>query len=274
MNILPLHEGHAIEKVAFGIEWSTPLPPSSIAGFEGVYDSLLKDQLPSKKPLVHFDVTISEKGGSAQHSMNKTGWVFERFAPNGEPERSLVLAASSLSATFHGYTRWVEVYRNAVDMMNPFLKLISDHSEGVAAFGLQYHDVFRVVGDKKLFTADMVLRRGSAILPASVFDRTSLWHAHHGYFTDFEEGPQQRKLTVVKVDLVDQNEDRNLRVTTVHKTIFTEPIKDLAQLDSAVDDSYLNVALHDMHDENKEVLRSVLNDEALKKIGLYGDGEG
>lgn len=268
MNITPLHDTHAIESVSFGVEWQQPLPPAVMGALESVYEATLKSELPSKKPVQQFAFEINLEGGNAIRPAQAVGWTFERFAPDGRIDRNLMLSPTTLAVTLHTYTRWEEVYATAAALMRPLLPLIAVSSGGFTVFGLQYQDVFRIIGDDSAqFRADMLLRRNSAMLPASVFQQASLWHAHHGYFTEMPDAPSRRKLTVVNTDLIDENGNRQVRILSVHKTVFTAPLTDTEQL-YAGENPPLHAAMHEMHSENKTVLRELLNDDMLARIDL------
>lgn len=272
MNISPLHDTHAIESVSFGVEWQQPLPPAVMGTLESVYEATLKDKLPSKKPVQQFAVELNlESGSKSIQPAQAVGWTFERFAPDGRIERNLMLTPNTLAVTLHSYTRWEEEYATAADLMHPLLPLIAVSSGGFTAFGLQYQDVFRITGDDLAqFRADMLLRQNSAMLPASVFQQKSLWHAHHGYFTEMPDEPECRKLTVVNTDLIDENGNRQVRIWSVHKTVFNAPLSDVEQL-YAGNNPLLHAAMHGMHSENKAVLRELLNDDMLARIHLNAE---
>lgn len=267
MNITPLHDAHAIESVSFGVEWRLPLPPTVMATLEAVYEATLKQCLPSKKPVQQVAFEFSVDGSNRIKQEESLGWTFERFAPDGRIDCSMMLASNTLAVTLHSYSNWQEVYAKAAEMMRPLLPLIAISSGGLTVFGLQYLDVFRIVGEPADFHADMLLRRDSELLPQSVFKQNSLWHAHHGYFTDLSDEPARRKLTVINTDLVDENGDRNLRILTMHRTMFSTPWLDVDQIyaDGAFS---LHTAMDDMHNDNKAVLCSLLNDPMLERIRL------
>lgn len=272
MNITPLHDTHAIESVSFGVEWQQPLPPAVMGALESVYEATLKNELPSKKPVQQFAVEFNlESGGKFIQPTQAVGWTFERFAPDGRIERNLMLTPNTLAVTLHTYTRWEEVYAIAANLMHSLLPLIAVSTGGFTAFGLQYQDVFRITGDDVAqFRADMLLRQNSTMLPASVFQRKSLWHAHHGYFTEMHDEPERRKLTVVNTDLIDENGNRQVRILSAHKIVFKAPLSDTEQL-YAGDNPPLHAAMHAMHSENKAVLRELLNDDMLARIHLYAE---
>lgn len=267
MDITPLHDTHAIESVSFGVEWLQPLPPAVMAALEAAYEGALKNELPSKKPVQQVAFEFNLESGNTIRPAQAVGWTFERFAPDGRVDRSLMLTPTTLAMTLHSYTRWDEVYATAAALMRPLLPLIAMSSGGFTVFGLQYVDIFRVTTDPAAFHADMLLRRNSPLVPASVFERNSLWHAHHGYFTDIAQAPARRKLTVINTDLIDENGSRQVRILSMHKTIFSAPLSDTEQL-YAGDNPPLQAALHDMHDENTALLRTLLNDDMLERIGL------
>lgn len=261
MKINPIHQSHAIESVSFGVEWPQPLPPTVMATLESVYEAALKELLPSKKPMQHLEVQINPAGGNAVRQTHASGWVFERFQPNGLLERNLALTANTLAVTCHTYTRWSETFSEALKLMRPFVPLISASSGGFTAFGLQYLDTFVIEGQEADFRPEMVLSTKSKTLPASVFERRSLWHAHHGYFTDLPSRPERRQLTVINTDLVRENTSLLLRILSMHRTLFASPLV-------YTDEAPLNEAMIEMHDENKELLRDMLNADMLRAVGF------
>jgi len=271
LKITPLHDAHAIESVSFGVEWTLPLPPAVMEALGAVYESSLIKELPSKKPIQRVAFEINPESGNSISQDQSAGWTFERFSPDGRVDRSMLLTSNTLAVTFHNYSRWDDEYAVAANLMNPLLPLIAVSTGGFTGFGLQYLDVFQITGGPGEFKAEMLLRQNSEILPASVFRQKSLWHSHHGYFTDMPDEPSRRKLTVINTDLIDENNgSQQLRILTVHKTIFSVPLSDTEQI-RAADQSPLDAAMHDMHNENKAVLRSLLNDSMLARISLNAE---
>lgn len=267
MKIIPLHDNNAIESVTCGVEWQEALPPNVMASLETVYEAILKDKLPSKKPLQQYAFKIDLAGSTELQPPAACGWLFERFEPDGRISHRMQLSPKSLVLTSFIYDRWNTVFKKTLDYMRSFLPLISVSTGGVTAFVLEYVDLFNIsLNQGETISPEFFLRRESKILPASIFEQKSLWHAHHGYFTDIEGEPKRRRLTIANVDLIEENRSLKLRILTAHRTIYSVPISDPNLLEG--DPALMNTEIDLMHIENKTVISDLLNDEVLKKIGI------
>ncbi|OIP14926.1 MAG: hypothetical protein AUK51_15435 [Comamonadaceae bacterium CG2_30_59_20] len=268
MKITPLHDSHAIESVTFAVEWLQPLPPNVMATLETVYEATLKSVLPSKKPIQHLALQFGGTDGAPVQRSHAAGWVFELFQPDGQVAHSLQLAPNFLAVTSFVYERWEQAFEHALAFMRPLLPLICVSTGGITVFGLQYADTFNIDSQDSTFSPDLLLNRQSTLLPASVFGKTSLWHAHHGYFSSTGVEPKHRCLTTVNVDLLDVNGALQLRILGAHRSIFDIPLLDVDPLHSGGAGS-MQAAMHAMHLENKALLRDLLNTDTLRQIGLY-----
>ena len=197
MNIIPLHDHHAIESVSFGLEWTRPLAAEVMQALGGVHDGSLRQRLPARKPLRRIEWSLSPEGAHTLSTHDQTGWVFERFMPDGQPEISLLLAPEMIAVTNRAYTRWSAIAEEARALLAPFLPIIGASSDGFTTVGLQYVDVFMIDGPLAAFHPAMAFNSATTLLPPSVFTRRNLWHAHHGYFTEITAPVCARRLTVV-----------------------------------------------------------------------------
>ena len=161
------------------------------------------------------------------------------------------------------YTRWKNVWGEVHDWFEIIIPdLVAAHP--VKAVGLQYTDVFHWRADKKTFDVRKVLREGSPYLPANAFNVESLWHSNHGFLTTRETPSKHRLLENINVNLLDELGQLSLVISTMHRAEF-DPVWDWKDVNAA-----LNLLMPDLHERNKLILASVLNDETGKKINLHG----
>lgn len=271
MKITPLHEKHAIESVSFGVEWTQALSQQDMVTLELVHDGVLNEALPRKQAMQHFEFAFGADGGSVS-PVQTGGWTFDRVLPDGRTEQSLVLLPKAMTVTLHVYERWEAALALAAELMAPLVPLIAVNGGGFSECSLQYVNVFRTTGAADEFRADALLRSNSPYLPASVFHCADLWHAHHGYFTRLEGRlPATRKLTTINADLLEQGDQKTrsrlLRILTMHKTTFVPALADIEQL-AARGGTPFCAAMDDMHADNATILRKLLADDMLARIGL------
>lgn len=271
MKITPLHDKHAIESVSFGVEWTDALSKVDMGTLEFVHEVALNQALPRKQPAQQFEFAFGPDGGGVPQ-IQTNGWTFDRVLPDGRTEQSLMLLPKAMIVTLYVYERWEAALALAAELMGPLLPLIAANGGGFSACSLQYVDVFRITDGVDEFRADALLRPESAVLPSSVFDRDDLWHAHHGYFTKLEgRGPATRKLTTINADLLEQADakarSRLMRILMMHKTMFLPALVDIEQL-AVRSGTPLYAAMDDMHADNTTLLRDLLTDDMLARIGL------
>jgi uncharacterized protein (TIGR04255 family) len=272
VQVVPAGGAHAIEMMALAVDWSKPLSPEEQQSIRSIYEQseVLRKKLPKLTPVggFRFQVVQAPKAENDPQFSFETGGPggldLQCFRSDGKIAWAIALRPDFIACQCTVYDGWQIAKSEALSLLNPFLKTIFlDSSREIAGFGLQYQDAFLIKGDPSRFSMErMLIRRPNKLLPESVFDHTSLWHVHQGWFS---RGPNDRRvLNIVNLDYAEANPDRVVRLSGQHRTLAMSYDGGARPLDLPC----LPDALDHMHKLNKEVLSATLLDSVLKRIGL------
>lgn len=270
-RVVPIAEKHAIKSVSFGLEWQKPLQVDELTLLTALH-ARIADTLPRVTPLqeLFFQVKVGAPDPSQEPQPAKqqvAGVVFDALQRNGEPAWSLNIQKNILAVNCHVYTRWADIWTQARALMAPFIPPLLLRERGISVIGLQYGDQFKVVEDPRGFRAEDLLRAGTPLVPADVFELEDLWHSHHGYFERHGGPTAHRRLNAVDVDVVDGSDGRLIQVATAHRAMLDKPASDPSRL---LNDEGGELEQHmvELHNANKSLLRKLLNDDICDRIAL------
>ena len=256
-------EKHAIEIMAFAVEWRGVLSTDQLRAAYVAYDQNeeLKASLPRYaqiKPLViNFG---SAEAPAAQHDFS--GMDFSRIRPDGGVEWSVSLRPNFFSCTCGSYDRWKNVKPKALSFLKPFLDVVCSTGAEIQGYGLQYSDTFRWSKAQPDAWKDLV-RENSPLLPSILRDRPGIWHFNQGWVEP--SGGDARVLNVLNMDVTDDPEMRTLRVNGQHRL---QAVSMAGHMTESILMTTIDAAMDSLHEANKAALRSVLSDRLLNMIGL------
>jgi uncharacterized protein (TIGR04255 family) len=273
VEILPAAGNHAIELMALAVDWAKPLSVDEIQTIRSIYEQsdALKAKLPKATPVgsFHFQFIQPQVHGASPLTVEPGvagGLDLQCFRSNGQLAWAIAVRPDFIACQCSVYDGWNVAKTESITLLSPFLKAIfRDETRKVAGFGLQYQDAFFVKGDIANFSLErMLIRRPNKLLPDRVFDRTSLWHVHQGWFSPSPDG--RRTLNIFNVDFAGANREHFLRLSGQHRTLALS----YSGQEQPLDLTCLSDALDHMHRLNKEVLSDTLLESVLQRIGLTG----
>jgi len=280
--------GHAIVRAGFGLEFASPPSARTIRELLALHPKL-KDDYPRKQETKGRSIGFPAEALEAEDfrpeisELMLGGFTFDSLRADGIVLRSVALENNSLRVSLAEYETWDTAWARARKVFALMLPLIMEQS-GVTAIHLQYLDRFIWEGDSDAFRNDLIFRRDSQFLAPHVFQVPDLWHSYHGYF-EYPDQPQRHQLlNVVEARLITAQQAElppemgqvadislNHRVSpgVERAGARVEALNSLDDLlgkeaDSGALDAYMN----EMHDKNKWLLASLINDELCDKISL------
>ncbi|WP_089729472.1 TIGR04255 family protein [Candidatus Thiosymbion oneisti] len=272
VTVVPIADRHAIKTVSFALEWRDPLQEDILTLLMALHPRV-RDKLPRvlKQEEILFNVVVGpvEPERQAPAKPRLAGVMFDALQPNGQQAWALVVRKNFLVVSCHIYTRWNDIWREALELLTPFVPILAKE-RGISAIGLQYIDQFRVTGACDQFRASHLLREGSRFVPAHVFELEGLWNSHHGFFKQLAAPTAHRRLDNVNVDVVDVNNECLIQITTAHRALLDSPATDESSLLEPADGSRLHHHMVELHKANKKLLGELLNDTVCERIGLGG----
>ena len=268
---LPFAGEHSIQEADVSVQFQVPLVPHLVNLVqEGVLEAH-EEAFPRTREVHGGEIHIDMNDASGTSSMQATGLVgFELSRPrsDGTPARILRLSRDALQVRVLEYTKWHEVVTASVSYVRAAVARIPLSNVPVAAFGLRYVDRFTFDGALEQASPGLLFREGASYLPPVCFESGPLWHCNLGWFEDRSE--QERVLN--QLNVASAVIDDVPTVTIDHSATWhlREPRQSDDSLFGEGDAARtpLKQALDALHEGNKGVIRAVLLDEMLKRIGL------
>ncbi|MFM0315939.1 TIGR04255 family protein [Paraburkholderia nemoris] len=271
--LYPAGGNHAIQNVAFVIEWQAPLSEADYAELRKVHQEHLRQALPiiETPQVITFNIQpglapamvpqVASGLSLARHRPTATGTVVS-CSIQINPQNCLIVV--------NDYTRWDEIWTNVTEWTNYLLPVILKKERALGGMALQYADGFEWRGNPSEFKAEVLFSPETSYLPSNVFGKSGLWHSHHGFFTDVEIDAGYTQLDNVNVNLGDDPASlrRTVSIVTSHKVTFVQPVWGVEQATAK-----FQGLMGRLHDSNKAVLKDLLLDAVQEKIKLFGDGK-
>lgn len=282
-RIQPVSGNHAIEVMAIGIEWASPLNDAQVASLQTVYQAsmAIKEFLPTLAPVQAFilqDVGHFGAAGSdgkvqpppkriapPQITMQSAGFDLQRFDPAGKLAWVVSVRREFVSINCTSYDRWKNVKPQALKILQPFVESAMIQGAIIAAVGLQYQDAFRLHDGASPAASAELFRSDGNFLPTHLFEQPSFWHCHQGWFS---VAPDERRiLNNIATEVADVNGIHFARIGGQHRVHATELD---ASKPKPINGSEIDAILECLHQENIKAINKILSDGALKVIGCTG----
>jgi uncharacterized protein (TIGR04255 family) len=270
--LYPAGGNHAIQNVAFVIEWQAPLSEGDYAQLRKVHQEYLRQALPIIETPQVFTFNIQPGLAPAMAPQFANGLSFARHRPTSTGtvvSCSIQINPQNCVIVVNDYTRWDEIWKSVTEWTNYLLPVILKERP-LGGMALQYTDGFEWRGDPSQFKAEALFSPETSYLPSSVFGRAGLWHCHHGFFVDVGTNAEYTQLDNVNVNLGDNPTSlrRTVSIVTSHKVTFGKAIWGVEQATGM-----FQGLMGRLHDSNKAVLKDLLLEAVQEKIKLFGDGK-
>jgi uncharacterized protein (TIGR04255 family) len=267
--LIPINEAHAIQSVVFALEWQGQLSDHALTEIEKL-SSKLKTHFPNsavqKMRTIKLDATPDSVSLNQQFEEEQVhGVTFQRIGKFGRVESQLNVARSNCIVLLHTYERWKPTLEAIMRYFKIVLPVILKE-KSISTIALQYEDIFTWKDDASKLNLREVFKDNSPYLAPNIFEQQGLWHCHHGYIIESLADVHGKCVDNINVSLVDNQNDREIRISTTHKVTLISPLR-MANKDYL--QSIENVQ-NKLHDHNKEILSKLLTNEVCAKIKLGG----
>lgn len=264
-EFIPARSTHAITGVALACEMAVPVSSVIIKALADQYESSaeVKGFLPRKSEDQGFTFALDNKTARIEQPGGLMGVSFERFSPDGTLEWSLSLRGNLLLVSCNVYTRWSEVFPEAVQLLRWGLEAISPVGIGVVAYGLQYQDEFIWPDDPSSMDSTLLFADETDFMPRHFLGKKGMWHNYSGWFDEAVTPVPGVRLVNMNVAFI-QRESNGIangiaQLVVSHKGIYKD------HKDAPSDPSLLFDALHNEH---KVLLSKLLTEQIKQKIKL------
>jgi uncharacterized protein (TIGR04255 family) len=262
-HVIAARSTHAVQAAMFVLELPAQIPTEIIQKASAHYDSstALKEFFPIKSENRGMLINISESAFGINQTDGIQGITLQRNDAEGIPEFILGIQGNQLAFTCNKYTRWQDVSKKAIELLNEFSVFVCP-VPGIAVIALQYVDEFLITGTLKEFRSSILFAQNNKRLPSSILEEKDFWHNHAGWF---ELSPKDdRVLNNLNVSYYPQQHDRNaVQIISAHKEILKAPVTEQDGLKALLPDSF-----EMLHSMNKAMFKEILNEETLQSINL------
>jgi uncharacterized protein (TIGR04255 family) len=267
--LIPINEAHAIQSVVFALEWQGLLSDNALTDIENL-SLTLKSHFPvsavQKMRTFQFNATPDSASLNQQFGEEQVhGVTFQRVGKFGTIVSQLNVTRSNCIVLLHTYERWKPTLEAVMRYFKIVLPVILKE-KSISNVTLQYEDVFTWKDDASKLNLREVFKGDSPYLAPNIFDQQGLWHCHHGYIIESLEDIQAKCLDNINVSLVDNQNDREIRISTTHQVTLSSPLR-MATKDYL---QSIKKVQNILHDHNKEILGKLLTEEVCAKIKLEG----
>jgi len=233
------------------------------------YDAI-RSVLPSRNPVQMITVQVGASVPTV-NDMAVGGWEFtqpfDKLPAKGPPvRRSAVVHEKRLAIQENEYNRWAD-FQQFVSTVLEGLESYAFAGRRLSSVALGYIDSFVWKDNPSLIEAANIFSRDTEYLPANVFKVGSrLFHSNHGFFVDPEDAAVDALLENVNVARTQDAEtgQHNFVITTEHRLGSKKPLY------GADAKEFVLLQLEALHQRNKAVLGSLLNEDVQQMIKLGG----
>jgi hypothetical protein len=272
MSFQPINDDHAIQSATVAIGLARPLSWTTI-------ETIIKSPLDWRRdlPAIEFpqlaDIQINPQTGSPIGRMTR-GVEFSHKRPDGSASWLLSVIGTEIKTITTIYTRWKPTWEKAGDILIGVAEQLAlaekDNGNSISGVSLLVTDVF-LTEDQNPDYSELFARTDD--IPAAVFRRGKIWHAHSGWFDQRSSGSILNHLNIEAKTGADEMspigapEDR-LRVVVQHNQIYRPqtPIAFKPPVDALIDALSTEVPL--MHDKNKSLVASLLTETMQNRIKI------
>lgn len=261
----PHNDGHAISEAVFSVEFK-PLPSNVLQKMLDNYPAL-SSLLPSKQEISGMRF---EQSGSGFSFEQVPGAEWKKFGPDGKHDWIVRITPNSVSVHCLNYDRWNEVWGRSKFLLGTLFAALDDYRADVLSVGLRYIDQFEFRGNIENYNPQDLFVENCAYVPKSILTKGTRWHAYSGWFED-DAQLEYEVLHQLNIDAVEMLPGSSPVITINHAALIQsgpagrlEKFAHLSQITDGPLDSFMNKA----HDRNKEIVRDILSQEMMVRIGL------
>lgn len=265
---LPYSNSHSIQEMHVALHLHHEFDQVDIESIRSDVEPSLREQLPRSTEIHGGSVTLdlTNPGIQPQVGASLQGFQFSNVRGDGKPAQTLDFTRNLISVRVQEYSNWDSVCAACMEYITAVVVPLQQLSRNpVMACSLRFIDRYTFNGATDQANADQLFIRNKHIAE-QCFEAGSLWHCHTGWFDAIEAGRVLNHLNITS-SVIDQSATVIIdHQATVHlntprhssEAIFAPPQQGFG----------LSSMLNNLHEKNKEVLKSMLRSDLLSKIGL------
>jgi uncharacterized protein (TIGR04255 family) len=261
-NLVPFAGTHAIQNVSLILEWQGDLSDQTLLLIHNA-GSVLREHFPSAEIQKLVQINFGTTGVPVSDATGVGGISFQRMSQFGTVAKQLVVSRQNCVFAINDYVRWNAALEDVMRSYEVILPIILAN-RAINNIGLQYTDVFTWKDDPSALDIAEVFKRDSGLLPTNALQIHTLWHSHHGYFSDSSDPMPNNLLQNVNINVNDVSGERQINIVMSHQATLKSPIRrgteNYAGLIKDFQDS--------LHKTHKDMLARLLTDQVCSLIKL------
>lgn len=264
-RVRPANGNNAIVNAALALTFQQPADKRSIDKFAALSASFFDwGYIGQPVQTIAIEMRVGEQMKMAPEP-RVTGYTYQRnssYAGRGMSFREITLRDAELILVVDRYTRWTEVWAEALEVYQSVLGAL-DPSLRIENAVLEYLDRFDFVGAGHRFpVADIV--KTCPYLPSSALAAEGDWHNQHAFYSNLTDADFARRLNSVNVHVSSPEGGKPaLQIMCQHRYVDPlRPMEGVSRLDAVIS------VMDHAHRVSKEVMNSLLTDEAKILISL------
>lgn len=259
MNAAPINSTNAIDSVVFAVLFNRPFTKKEENKLLALRDSL-KNDLPIFSQDMRLETKI-ENDTIVQQSTKKAGIKLQKIEPNGKIGWMLHITDHQIVISCQAYDRWDRVWEQTEKYLQSVIRLLDLGSLTVRACMLQYVDRFIQKSTDDYSVYD-VFDKKNPYLTAKSVSAGKLWHVHQGWFDN--KLASEKVLNILNLGT---EEGDGKTITTIDHSLHLQFLSKLKPAKKFFDAKKEYKKSFDfLHEENKEVIKSLINQEQRKAL--------
>jgi uncharacterized protein (TIGR04255 family) len=262
----PINRVHSLVELVLVIEFPGSLPAETIQR-ASVLKSDLSSILPRVEDVPAFQMIV--ENGKSRGQMLEGGFQMSSYKPDGSIGAMARVSGNVLSIHWLQYDRWAGARAFVQEVLDRILARVRGGPLDPSSIALKFIDQF-VCEAEQDYDAGVLLRQGTGYLPERSFASGSRWHSHTGEFIGEHEGNEL--LMQLNIDSARHFNDQNARVmvnidhTLSLRSAGPGALKRFVER-SGTGPEWTEL-LNRLHQNNKSVLKTILQESIQKRIGL------
>jgi len=233
--------------------------------------------LPAENQQANFLLAVDPVAGMQARPAAAYGTYFQRFNSVGGIEEELRLERNFVGYRTGTYDRWRTVIGKLELLVLPLAQQYAIESSLLDSVVLQYVDRFTSTESGNVDWSEL-FRLTTPWVASGMLSTATAWHSHSGRFEQLAETSGARRLINVNVDVGEPvlrpgaNAPQSLAILTLCTDQFVRPGTVPHVVDPGSFQSDMRSRFEILHDRAKAILKEVLTDAYLDRIGMPKGG--
>lgn len=276
MNTLrfrPISTNHSIDDFFLGIRFARQLSDPTFTRAVVLARGLAKGHnLPAENQQVNFMLAVDPAFGMQTQPSAQFGTYFQRFNELGGVDEELRLERNFVGYRTSNYDRWHQVTDKLETMLLPVAQIYAAEAVFLETVVLQYVDRFLAAEVGEVDWSEL-FRPDTPWVASGIIPTKTAWHSHCGRFEGLAD-QRARRLVNVNVDVAEPTArpgiepSTSLSLLTLCTDHFARPGMPPHVIEQTTFLSDMRSRFENLHDRAKEILKEVLADAYVERIGM------